>query len=611
MAGSPVLDVRGLGKSYGGRVLLDRVDFSVSGGEKVGVIGRNGCGKSTLFRILAGLEGSDSGTLALRRGASVAYLAQAPELDPARTVLDVVREGAPHSSSGEWEGTHRAEALLTRLGVGGWDRLVGVLSGGDRRRVALARVLLSEADLLFLDEPTNDLDAETVLWLEEWLFDLRSTILLVTHDRYFLDRVVDRMLEVADGAVVSYDGGYTEYLEARTEREIRERVEGGKRVQFLQKELAWVRRSPPARTGKQKARRRRAADLAAEEGRRGGRGSRLEIDSAAVPRLGSRVIELRGVSKGYGADLLIRDFSDQVLAGERIGIVGPNGVGKTTLLRLLLGTELPDAGEVVLGQTTRVGYFDQERKLDPELGLARVISDSDSVQLGGRSVPLAAYLERFQFSVHEHRRKVSSLSGGERSRLVLARLLIEEVNVLVLDEPTNDLDLEVLGVLEEALDAFSGCLLFVTHDRFFLDRLATSLWVFEADGCVRRHHGSWDAYVLRREEERLAQETRAQETRGRVVRRGAPAGTTPPAGGSPSAAGNQRLTHKERLELEGAEAKIAALEGERDRLAGMLGDPGFYQGDPDEVARVTRRYREAEGEVASLYARWLELGERG
>jgi ABC transport system ATP-binding/permease protein len=605
---SVVLDVRGLRKGYGGHVLLDGVNFSLHAKEKVGVIGRNGSGKSTLFRVLAGIESPEEGTIALRQGVRVGHLAQDPSLAPERTIFEVAGEGRLDVPGEDWELTHRVEAVLTRLGLDGWERRVGDLSGGERRRVALARTLISEPDLLLLDEPTNHLDAGAVLWLEETLFDFHGTALIITHDRYFLDRVVNRMLEISAGQLTSWDGGYTEYLEARAEAEIRESVEEGRRRRFLEKELAWARRSPPARTGKQMARRRRAEELGkairAGEDRRVGE---AELAFAEAPRLGSRILELHGVAKGYDDQVLVRDFSDRLLAGERIGVVGPNGAGKTTLLRLLAGEDVPDSGEVILGDNTRIAYLDQARRLDQDLTVRRAVSDNDWVEVQGRRMHVRAWLDRFLFPEHLHDQRVSSLSGGEKSRLVLARLLQQQANLLVLDEPTNDLDLDTLRVLEDALESFSGCIVIVTHDRFLLDRLATSLWVFEGKGRVVRHHGSWDSWLaLREEKEReLAARNREEDRRGKEKkaeeeRRAARAARS----------GSRRLTFREQKELEGMEDTIAGMEAERDLLSQQLADPESYRDEGSDIAAMTRRFRELEVEIEKCYSRWMELEER-
>jgi len=648
---STVLDVRSLLKSMGGRVLLDRVDFSLAEGEKVGLIGRNGCGKSTLLRILTGAEGYEEGTIALRRGVRVGVLEQLPELDPSRTIREVVAEGradllrrveehhtisrelerigsmgveAPPASldrllsrqaalgqqierEGGWTAEHRIDALLQRLQIEAPGREVGQLSGGERRRVALARTLLADPEILLLDEPTNHLDAETILILEELLFDFPGAALIVTHDRYFLDRVVDRMVELSQGTLASFEGGYTEYLEARLERELRESVEGEKRTRFIEKELAWARRSPPARTGKQKARRRRAVDLARTETEARGRRTReVDLSFRDSPRSGKRVLELHGVSKGYGDRPLIRDFSDRIASGERIGIVGPNGAGKTTLLRLLTGAELPDSGEILRGENTVVGLLDQERALDPDRSIEETIGVSEWLETGNGRVHRRAYLDRFLFPAHTHQQRVSSLSGGERSRLALACLLLQEFNLLILDEPTNDLDLDTLRILEDALEGFGGALILVTHDRYLLDRMATALWVFEGEGQVARQEGGWDAYLTRRAE-RVERERARSGGRegGREAAVGSPIGAD-----RRRTAGARKLSFREEREVEELLARLALLEEEEGLLAARLEDPALYQGEGGPIRETSERYQEVKSEMERVTERWMELEEK-
>ena len=659
-----VLDLRGLVKSYGGRTLFNGVDFSVQEGEKVGIIGRNGSGKSTLFRILAGEEGMESGTLALRRGTRVGYLAQDPPFDPDRTILQTVSEGRAEllealaeydgvtaalsglavgsgtgSASGAggsgfgdadalerllarqaslsatiehlggWDARHRVETVLTRLGVEGWDRPMGGLSGGERRRVALAQALLAEPDLLLLDEPTNHLDAATVLWLEETIFDFPGTVVLVTHDRYFLDRVVDRMVEVTSEGLLSYEGGYTDYLEARIERDTRLQVEEAKRVKLIEKELAWARRSPPARTGKQKARRARAKELGAEQRERERKRIReVELEITDAPRLGRKILELDGVSKRYDDLPVLSGVTDRLLAGDRIGIVGPNGAGKSTLLRIIAGVETPDEGSLTLGENTRLAWFDQERTLDPDLTVGRAVSPTDWVELNGRKMHLRAYLDRFLFPPHVHDQRVSALSGGERNRLLLARLFLEEFNLLLLDEPTNDLDLDTLQVLEDLLDDFTGCLLVVSHDRYLLDKVATSLLVFEGEGKVRRHHGSWDAWLTRSEASRVEAEARKREAERKEKEARAEAAR---AGTRAARSAGPRLSYQEQKELRQLTARIAELESEQAQVEAALADPTLYAaGGRASPVELSDRYARLKTELDDALFRWMELEER-
>ncbi len=632
----PLLTAQSLSKAHGTRVLFSGVSFAVEEGERVGFIGPNGAGKSTLFRIVAGLEGLDAGTLALRRGARVGYLQQEPEFGPDETIRTAVAAGRPEMGAvlaeyqalataleagegagerllarqgelmeriealGGWQWQHEVERVLTQLGLQEWDRPMAGLSGGERKRTALARVLLDAPDLLLLDEPTNHLDADTTLWLEEHLLGYPGAIMLVTHDRYVLDRVVTRMIEVAPDAFTAYDGGYTEYLEARAEQRALAGAAAAKRDRLLEQELAWVKRSPAARTGKQKARINRLDSLAAEaDAARPARGD-LDIRFGPPPRLGRTVLEIEGLHKSFGERVLVRDLTTRLQAGERIGVIGPNGAGKTTLLRMILGEVEPDAGTVRIGTNTVLAYFDQARQdLDPGLSVYEAAAAEEWVVFGGRRVHLRSYLESFLFPTERQEQRVGSLSGGERNRLLLARLLLHEANLLILDEPTNDLDLPTLQVLEDALAGFGGCVLVVTHDRFFLDKVATGLLVFETDGTVHRHEGGYDLY------RRLREETRAEAA---AAERAAPKKTAAPAASRPVDR-PRRLSYKEQRELDAIEEAILEAEGERDRLGAELSNPELYADTPERVAPLSESLQEAERRVEALYARWAELEE--
>jgi ATP-binding cassette subfamily F protein uup len=633
-----VLNVQELHKAYGPRTLFDGVSFAVDEGEKVGFIGVNGSGKSTLFRIVGGLESADSGTLAFQRGIRVGYLAQDPEFEPGATILSAAASGRPelmeaigeyHDVSetlargegdagrllarqeqaaaridalGGWDYEHRMESVLTKLGVEQWERKVGGLSGGEQKRVALARVLLQQPELLMLDEPTNHLDADTVLWLEEHLQEYPGAVMLVTHDRYFLDRVVTRMIEVSVGELTPYPGGYTEYLEAKAERMERLSVEEEKRKKLIQQELEWARRSPPARTGKAKARLGRADQLLAEQReKRLPTRTAVEIQAGEAPRLGRTVLNLHHVSKAYGPRALVRDFSTILQGGERIGIIGPNGAGKTTLLRVIMGEEAPDAGEVEMGKNTKIAYFDQRRSdVNPELSIYEAAAEQDWVSVGGQRTHLRSYLETFLFPPAQQRQKVSSLSGGERNRLLLARLFLTDANLLILDEPTNDLDLVTLQVLESVLMDWAGCVLLVTHDRYFLDKVATGLIVFEGDGELRRHAGGYDLYRRLKEQRDAEAAVAAQASKKAAVVES----PRPAAGDRP-----RKLSWKEQRELEGIEAAILEAERRKEELQARLADPALYTRLPDVAAKVGAEFREATEQVDALYARWAELEE--
>ncbi|MEX1182609.1 MAG: ABC-F family ATP-binding cassette domain-containing protein [Gemmatimonadota bacterium] len=636
-----VLNVSNLRKSYGGRIILDNASFAVDEAENIGFIGVNGSGKSTLFRIIAGLEGADSGDLALRRNSRVRYLAQEPDLTPGHTIRRAVSEGRPelvraldayerigHLLAGDdaahdrlvtqhgelsatidrlggWDWSYRVEAMLTRLGVTSFDLAVDGLSGGEAKRVALARALLAEPDLLLLDEPTNHLDAETVLFLEEYLMDYSGAVLLITHDRYFLDRVVDRMIEISAGMLTAYTGGYTEYLAAQAERTEWQATVDAKRRRLVEKELEWARRAPPARTGKSRSRLQRASGLEQESRDYQSRTARdLTLHAPETSRLGRTVLNVHDLSKAYGERLLIRDFSTMLRAGERVGIIGPNGAGKTTLIRMILGEEQPDRGSVEIGVNTVIAYFDQLRtQLDPELSVYEAAGNTDWIEVGGRRIHLRSYLEDFLFPTARQEQKVSSLSGGERNRLMLAMLFTRPSNLLILDEPTNDLDLITLQVLEAALVDYAGCVLMVTHDRYFLDKIATALLVFEGEGIVHRHEGGFELYRRLREQNDAA--AAAAVSAARDEARAKPRVTTLRS----HAAAEPRLTWKEQRELEGLEDRILEAEHARDALAASLADPAVYA-DPAAAAAASTVYNEARAAVDALYARWAELEER-
>src|SRR3954471_1672898 len=494
-----LLRAAGISLAFGSRPIFHDLELVIEESERVGLIGVNGSGKSTLMRILAGAQPPDAGELQAKRGARITVLPQEPAFEPGATVESEMLAGGAQP--------HEGRALVDRLGVKDWDRPVSELSGGGRKRVAIARALLSRPDLLMLDEPTNHLDADTVDWLEEELDRLQGALLLVTHDRYFLDDLVDRIVEIQPGAgLASYPGNYQAYLEERAAREEEAGRQQHKRERWIAQEVAWLRQGVEARRTKSKARIERARRLMAEKGLQ--RAKTAALKTAAAPRLGHTVIEARGVSKSFGERRVIEDASIIVQRGERIGIVGRNGAGKTTFLRLLLGELQPDAGEVVTGKNTRIAYYDQQRaQLDPEWTVyeaaagERIRGDvrrsEDFIELGERRVALRDYLEDLLFPVAMQKMQVKALSGGERNRLLLARLFLQGANLLVLDEPTNDLDLVTLNVLEQLLLEFTGSVLLVTHDRYFLDKVATSILAFDRGRAVR-YPGNYEMYVALR-----------------------------------------------------------------------------------------------------------------
>ena len=622
--------------SFGSRTLFHDLTLVVEEDERVGLVGVNGSGKSTLMRILAGEVRPDGGELQLRRGARVTFLPQEPEFPPGATVageLSVaqapLREaleahhalahelGSLHGeaqerataqlasladrieSLGGWDTEHHARTLLDRLGVKEWDRPVAQLSGGLRKRVAIARALLARPDLLLLDEPTNHLDADTVEWLEDALDLLPGSLLLVTHDRYFLDSLVDRIVEIQPGGgLVSYPGNYQAYLEQKLAAEEEAARAEHKRGRWIAQEVAWLRRGPEARRTKSRARIERARRLMAEPRFRRPRVPELQLTEA--PRLGHTVIDARDVAFGWPGREVFRDVSLLVQSGDRVGIVGPNGAGKTTLLRVLLGELAPKRGTVTRGPTVRVAHFDQGREsLDPEQTVYEAASAEEQVELGGRTIALRDYLDDLLFPIPMQRMKVGALSGGERNRLLLARLFLQGANVLVLDEPTNDLDLPTLNVLERLLLGFAGAVLLVTHDRYFLDKVATRILAVEGDGKVVAWPGNFTTY-------RSLRSQAAAGASASVEMRDASA----PAPLLVEPTRPRRLGYQAQRELDGMEAAIEAAEARRAAAEAELVRPEVYS-DGRRAADAQAALAAAAAEVDRLYARWAELSSLG
>ena len=568
----PVLTARDVTKAYGQRPLFDKATFTIRRGEKVALLGPNGTGKSTLLRILAGLEPHDSGTIDRRRDATILYLPQEPELDPARSPREIAREGLTqwHAAKsryddvsraigegdssdailaeqatlaeevdrlGGWSRDYEVDEILAHLGVRDVDRPVGTMSGGEKRRVALARILVAKPDLAIFDEPTNHLDADTIAWLEEYLVrEMTGAVLLVTHDRYVLDAVATRVLDLENGQVAEYTkrndsvGAFGDYLEQKAERFAHAESVEANRQNFLRKEIEWLRRGPKARATKQKARIQRAEAAVGAEGLRVRGAVELGGLESGAARLGGTIVELREVSLDLGGRRLVDDLTMYLVKGDRVGIVGPNGAGKTTLLRMITGELAPTAGVVARGAQTRIAYFDQARtSLKDDWTVFDNVAEREGadrtgagpVTIGDRVMELRAYLKLFLFDGAALRRKVSALSGGERARVALALALKSGANVLLLDEPTNDLDIATLGALEELLESWPGCVLVVSHDRFFLDRVATSILAFEGDGRVQLYGGNWESYRERKREDEKAAKV--------AQRGGGPAATPAPA----------------------------------------------------------------------------------
>jgi ATP-binding cassette subfamily F protein uup len=632
MACMNVIDILDLTKSYGARTILNGVTLTVAEDEKIGLIGRNGCGKSTLLRILSGQEAADRGQVLRKRGLSAGYLSQEPQLDARRTIrailddglgearrrlhrmgeiaaeLAVATEGAAEPLLAEqhrlqdwldfhraWNLDHKVDQVCARLGLNDLQQPVGALSGGNRKRVALAGLLLAEPELLLLDEPTNHLDAETVAGLEVLIGSYPGAVVLVTHDRYFLDRVVGRIFELEDGLCQTYTGGYGAYLEQKqAELASRERADS-RLLNLLRREEAWLRRGAKARTTKQKARKDRVADLQAQ--RPGPAGRNLDLRFAADQGLGTTVLDFEHLTVGVAGRTLIRDLSFLLRRGERIGLLGPNGCGKTSLLRVALGELAPMAGRVVVGQKTRVGYLDQARSgLDPGQFVHEALGEGDWVTLpGGQKRHKVGYLEDFLFTPAEQKKRIATLSGGERARLLLARLILAGANLLVLDEPTNDLDIPTLQVLEFALAEFPGCLLLVTHDRWFLDRVATGILHFEGSEKVVAYPGNYQDF---QNFQRLQTESTLAEPLAK-----SPGGPLPGREVRPK---RQGLSFRERQELTVVETRISGCEDRQKELAALLADPDRL-GDRGRVTAAAQELEEIQQELESLLARWEEL----
>ncbi len=647
----PVLSARGLSKAFGARALLEDVTLTITRKERVGLLGDNGAGKSTLLAILAGKEPTDGGVIERRRGARIMVLDQEPVLDPTRTAREVVRAGlgewaaikadfdslnrSDHSKLSEdealalaekqsalasridelggFELDHTIDDILLKVGVRNGDQNVATMSGGERRRTALAEMLVAKPDLAILDEPTNHLDTETIEWLETYLVEeFPGAVLVVSHDRYFLDAVCDRMFELEFGKVFEYAGGYSDYVEAKALRLEHEARTEQNRMNIARREQAWLRRGAKARSTKQKARIQRAEELLAVEGPKRAAGLSLASVGPDLARLGKTVLELENLTLGFGDRILVNGLSTKLVAGERLGIVGPNGAGKTTLLRSILGETQPLGGTIEVGKNTKIALVDQSRAtvvegwsvFDNVSGFEGALAKGGgNATLAEKDVTLRVYLEHFGFDSHAQRRLASSLSGGERARVALAIALKEGKNLLVLDEPTNDLDTSTLSAVEELLEAWPGCALIVSHDRAFLDRVTTGILSFEGDGKVVRYAGNYQSFLAQKKAGAAAAAIVEKERTARAKEAEAPAPVSKPSEGKP-------LSWNEKRELEGLMDKIGALEAEVSELSAKLSDPALYAGPTDKVVALRESLAKGEAEVQRLYARWEDLEAR-
>lgn len=623
---SSILTATDITVRYNERVILAGATLGISEGDRIGLVGRNGSGKTTFLRILAGLQSPDSGEVRRRRDLVVSYLAQDFALDPEKSVHENIRGGARHvldliaefealpaeskrheeledriAALEGWTLDQRIATAMSHLSCPAGDRPIQTLSGGEKRRVAMCRAIVSRPDLLILDEPTNHLDPESIEWVAEFLDEFKGTFLVVTHDRYFLDRVVSRLVELSDGRFFSHNGNYTDYLLSKAERQAADAIVEHKRQMFLKRELEWVRTGPRAQRTKQKNRFERYYETAAQEGP--AVEEEMELCIPPPPQLGNRVVELSNLGIELGGRVLFRGFNFTFENGQRVGVAGRNGLGKTTLLKMIIGQLAPTEGTVKLGQLTRFNYVDQGRlQLREERAALDEVSDgTEFVIFGEGKLSVRAYLKRFLFADDRITTQVKYLSGGERSRLLLARILKNGGNFLILDEPTNDLDLPTLRVIEEALVAFPGVVLVVSHDRYFLNRVCTDILAFEGDGRINHSVGDYDYYLEKKQRTSLAATGESAE-RADAKRSGASSQNTAAKAVKP-----RKLSFKEARELEGMEAQILATEEEIARIEGLFATPDFHRIHGQQTGQITANLAAAKESLAKLYERWEEL----
>ncbi|MBJ6360471.1 ABC-F family ATP-binding cassette domain-containing protein [Paenibacillus sp. GCM10012307] len=634
-----LLSVEHVTKTYGEKVLFEDVSFGLEEGDKMGIIGVNGTGKSTFLKVVAGLETPDSGRVATGNRVRVQMLSQSPLFDPEMKVLEHLYQGSSDEMTalrtyqealtalelrpgdavlqerlvaanarmdelGAWQLESDAKTALTKLGITGFDAKLGTLSGGQRKRVAMAAALIQPSDVLILDEPTNHIDNESVFWLEGMLQKRKGALLMITHDRYFLDRVSNRVMELDKGRAYFYTANYSRFLELKLEREEREAASEAKRQNLLRNELAWIRRGAKARTTKQKARIDRFEQLKDAAPERNG--DKLAV-SVASQRLGKKIIEIEHVRKGYGSKALIEDWSYIAVPGDRLGIVGRNGSGKSTLLKMIAGNIEPDSGTVVLGSTVKLGWFSQEHEeMDEQLRVIEYIREgAEQVRTAeGELISAGQMLERFLFSSTMQWTPIAKLSGGEKRRLQLLRVLMSAPNVLLLDEPTNDLDIATLTVLEDYLDEFPGVVIIVSHDRYFLDRTAERIAAFEGDGRVKLYVGNYTDY----------QEQSAAASQQAAVIAKVQQEESRPASSGASAAVQQsgqkektlRMSYKDQKDFEQIDDWIAATEGELAVVAEQMVEAAS---DSVRLQELVHKQNELESKLNELLERWTYLNE--
>ncbi len=619
--------------AFGHVPLLDHAEFSLEAGERVGLIGRNGTGKSSLLKIIAGVSKLDDGLLVMQQNLKIAYVDQEPHFAPEMTVFDAVASGLGElpallneyealtgqfggdnddaimermhdiqvklDAADAWSLNNKVEITLDKLNLNR-HALVGELSGGMQKRVALACGLVGGPDVLLLDEPTNHLDFGSILWLEGLLRDYKGSVLFVTHDRSFLDNVATRIIELDRGKLLSFPGNFTTYQARKADLLANEEVENAKFDKFLAQEEVWIRKGVQARRTRDEGRVRRLEALRQERSVRRDRQGQVKLEVSSGERSGKIVAELTNVDKSYGDKIIVRDFTGTIMRGDKVGLIGQNGAGKTTLLKLILGEETPDAGTVRQGTKLQVAYFDQMRtQLNEEASLADTIAPgSDWVEVNGQRKHVMTYLSDFLFAPERARSPVRTLSGGERNRLLLARLFAKPANVLVLDEPTNDLDIDTLELLEELLEDYAGTVFLVSHDRTFLDNVVTQVIASEGDGMWREYVGGYSDW----------ERVRASAPAAKGKSDGKP--EVKAAEPAPVAAKAKKLSYKEQRELDELPKLIAQLEAEQKTISAQLADAGLYKKNPDEVVRLNARFSEIDGLLLESLEKWEAIEDR-
>ena len=593
-----------ISKSYTASPLLSNLSYAINEGDKIGLIGVNGTGKSTLLRITAGIEDADSGKIILTGGVRIGYLPQAPAYDPEKTVLEQAVSYLTRETAAE--GEYKCKSMLNQLGITDFEKKMSTLSGGERKRVAMAGIFTNECDILILDEPTNHIDSDTVEWLENYLKKFRGAIFMVTHDRYFLDRVTNVILELTGGRLYRHEGNYEVYLENRAAREEMELATERKRRTLYRRELEWMRRGAQARTTKAKGRIDRFHQL--EESKLVVNNAALEMKSVSS-RLGKKIIELEHVSKAFDGIPVISDFSYTVLRNDRIGIIGENGSGKSTLLKLISGELQPDSGSVEIGETVKIGYFSQENEhMDKSRRVIEYICDiAHNVKTEDGYISASQMLERFLFPPHMHSIPVSRLSGGEQRRLYLLGILMSAPNVLLLDEPTNDLDIDTLCILEDYLDSFAGAVIAVSHDRHFIDRIAEKTFVYEGEGHIAEYPGGYSDWVERRAAG-LAAEKNAGKSGGKTAASDGKQTDSTSQTGRTDAGRPKKLkfSYKEQREFETIDEDIAALESAIEEVDGRISEAGS---DYCKLQELTAKRDELTAALDEKMERWVYLND--